>query len=343
MNLRYLAYNLVRTDYSRMWRYLNAAAAYRRRGRVAIARDMIVSCLRHDTLLMDYFHFRYFDEAVDRLTHVTVWEMHRFHTTFNAKAYRQIFRDKRRFRAAFAAYFTYPHRIIRRGDDLEPLVTWIRDNGFQQVVAKEPLGTVGKGVKVLSIHSDGPAMWMDGRPIREGLRRLVDDGFVLFESFITQHETLRELHPRSINTIRVVTFLNDAAEVEIWGALLRMGFGTPVDNFDAGGISALIDTTSGVVVGRGQVKDPFRDASFETHPQTGCRIVGLQIPFWTEVLDLIRTAATVVPQVRTVGWDVAITDRGPTLIEGNDNWDKTHFEIVSGRHLGSRVRALLHR
>ena len=37
-----------------------------------------------------------------------------------------------------------------------------------------------------------------------------------------------------------------------------------------------------------------------------------------ELCDLAKKAATVVPQVRYIGWDIAVTPHGPTIIEGND-------------------------
>ena len=38
---------------------------------------------------------------------------------------------------------------------------------------------------------------------------------------------------------------------------------------------------------------------------------------FNEAVELVERAATVVPQVGYVGWDVAISDNGPVIIEGN--------------------------
>ena len=39
---------------------------------------------------------------------------------------------------------------------------------------------------------------------------------------------------------------------------------------------------------------------------------------WDDVVNLVVEAAKVVPQIRYVGWDVAISNKyGPLLIEGN--------------------------
>lgn len=34
--------------------------------------------------------------------------------------------------------------------------------------------------------------------------------------------------------------------------------------------------------------------------------------------------------IHSIGWDVAITDQGPVLIEGNDNWEISIIQIDRG-------------
>ena len=50
---------------------------------------------------------------------------------------------------------------------------------------------------------------------------------------------------------------------------------------------------------------------------TGKKIPGTQIPYWEEAKKMCLEAMKVVPQVRFVAWDVAITEKGPVFIEGN--------------------------
>jgi hypothetical protein len=46
---------------------------------------------------------------------------------------------------------------------------------------------------------------------------------------------------------------------------------------------------------------------------------------------MVTEAALVVPQVRTVGWDIAITPSGPIIIEGNSKWNKDTWQIPAGK------------
>ncbi|MDR2506135.1 MAG: hypothetical protein LBD16_08555, partial [Oscillospiraceae bacterium] len=57
--------------------------------------------------------------------------------------------------------------------------------------------------------------------------------------------------------------------------------------------------------------------TFEFHPLTGTRIPGFVIPHFAEAVRMCLEAAQVVPTVRFVAWDVAITQDKPVFIEGN--------------------------
>jgi hypothetical protein len=44
------------------------------------------------------------------------------------------------------------------------------------------------------------------------------------------------------------------------------------------------------------------------------------VPLWNEVLSVCRRVAKSMPDLRCVGWDVAVTDLGVRIIEGNCAW-----------------------
>lgn len=56
---------------------------------------------------------------------------------------------------------------------------------------------------------------------------------------------------------------------------------------------------------------------FKAHPVSQKPIKGFQIPNWDEVLKLAETAAKRLQGVHMVGWDIAVTENGASLIEGN--------------------------
>lgn len=48
-------------------------------------------------------------------------------------------------------------------------------------------------------------------------------------------------------------------------------------------------------------------------------MLGFQIPNWEHAINVVKTAAEKIPQCRFIGWDVAFTEKGVELIEGNHN------------------------
>ena len=137
----------------------------------------------------------------------------------------------------------------------------------------------------------------------------------LAEEVIDQHRELAEFHPGSVNTIRINT-VQTRHGTQILGAALRLGVGDDVvDNYTTGGLITAIDIESGVVFTPG--RDVFLNW-YAFHPDSKKQIIGFEIPGWDEVKRFAFALATIVPQVRFVGWDIALAKEGePVLVEGN--------------------------
>ncbi len=55
------------------------------------------------------------------------------------------------------------------------------------------------------------------------------------------------------------------------------------------------------------------------HPDTGVALGDFKIPFFHDAIEMIRNLHLFFYGVKSIGWDIAITERGPVFIEGNDN------------------------
>ena len=142
-------------------------------------------------------------------------------------------------------------------------------------------------------------------------------GSTLVEEYIVQHPDLSRLYPHAVNTLRIVTLTDKDGEPHVLYAFLRIGQGgRVVDNLNSGGMAAPIDLQRGVIEHVAFDKDYHY---FDTHPDTGIPLIGYPIPYWKEATDLVITAARRIPRLRYVGWDVAVTESGVTLVEGNQH------------------------
>jgi hypothetical protein len=158
----------------------------------------------------------------------------------------------------------------------------------------------------------------------------------LVEEFIVQHPELTRISPSAVNTVRIFTQINKQNKVEILGCRLRISVNSPVDNMAAGNLAAPIDEKTGQVNGPAVYSDITKEEQ-EYHPVTKVRITGFQVPFWEETLELVKKAAKLHQQNRSIGWDVVITERGPGLIEGNHDWCKLLWQLPVKKGLKAKL------
>lgn len=185
---------------------------------------------------------------------------------------------------------------------------------FQLFVSKHPVfivkpikSTLGKGVAKYKIGD-----WPNENDLYQHLVKTYTKGFVT-EELIIQDDALARLHPQSVNSIRVTTIRFDD-RVEFIYPFLRIGKGeSVVDNAGAGGVMGLVDVETGIVYASA---DEYGN-TFVVHPDTKEQVVGFRVPKWEEAKDFVRQLVQVVPDNRYSGWDIALTNDGWVMIEGN--------------------------
>jgi len=138
---------------------------------------------------------------------------------------------------------------------------------------------------------------------------------IILEELIQQHHELAEFNPSTVNTLRVVTFFCADGSVKVLGASLRTGrLGQVADNFHHHGIASTIDVGTGIVITTGIDNQFIR---YIKHPDSGKVFSGFQIPHWEQVIEEVKVAAALVPELHYIGWDIAIRENDICFVEGN--------------------------
>ena len=174
-------------------------------------------------------------------------------------------------------------------------------------------GHRGQGVKVFNLTGDRKSVFDKISSLREGV----------VEAYLVQHHALSELAPGSVNTIRIVTLSSndwpvtkDGKMMDIAYASLRIGEGKAVvDNFHSGGMVACLDLETGEVVTDATDQE---GNVFKKHPMTGTVIRGTRVPFFKEAVEMVKDAVMSRRLQGYLGWDIAVTEDGPELIEINN-------------------------
>jgi hypothetical protein len=107
-----------------------------------------------------------------------------------------------------------------------------------------------------------------------------------------------------------------------------------------GNIAAVIDEDTGKIIDAGVYSDITKEEEL-IHPITVVSIVGFQVPFWKETIKMVKEAALLHPQNRSIGWDIIITENGPGFIEGNHDWCKPLWQLLAKKGLKNILESFL--
>lgn len=142
----------------------------------------------------------------------------------------------------------------------------------------------------------------------------------LFQKKVIQHIEMSKLNENAINTLRIVT-VNNNGEVYVLTSLLRVGTkqSGKVDNWAAGGIAVGIQN-NGFLKEFGYYK-PNYGIKTDMHPDSKIIFSEFKVPMYEMACKIALQAHRFFYNIRTIGWDIAITPEGPLIIEGNDNWE----------------------
>lgn len=195
--------------------------------------------------------------------------------------------------------------------------------------AKPSDGMLGKGTFKLLIK-DG-VIYINGiqKGIEEVMEMVLSADYIIQERVI-QHERMDALCSSSVNTIRLQTVMDKDGNVIPFGPGVRIGRnGSIVDNWAKGGVFVGIDAQSEKLKDIGILKPKYGTKVLE-HPDTHVRFAGYSIPFYKEAEDLVVELHKKMYRSHSIGWDIAITENGPVIIEGNDRWEITLIQAVHG-------------
>lgn len=317
--IRVLLSRIGDTNFKAAFSNIRADAKASHRLTPVVACDTFLSMLKYGCAFSDYHLFHFYEKnSSERAAFLTLTENNRLIQALNNMDYRPIFEAKTRFAKTFAPYLHRDCLLLGESSE-EDVCAFLQRH--TTVFAKKDFAFGGKGVRRLSVSDFGSEQALSDH--------LHEQGYDLIEELIDQHPSLAAFCPTSVNTIRIATIL-DGDDVFIPYAVFRCGRSGDVDNVSAGGFSANLDPQSGMITSSARSRGEER---CEVHPVTGVAFRGFQMPMWEEVLNLVREAAKICPQVRYVGWDVAYNQEGPLLVEGNYHPGHMAFQLcdLTGR------------
>jgi len=185
-----------------------------------------------------------------------------------------------------------------------------------EVVIKEDLGLGGHRVEFIA-------------PGELNLEHYAHIPSYVVQPVIEQHEQLGAFSSKSVNTVRVYTFIDREGKVQIKYATLRFGLGdSRTDNTSSGGGYICINPNGSLN------KQAYKDLGLkigDKHPDSGVLFESVRVPNFRAILDKCKQCHGRFPYVRFIGWDVAINQSGaPVLLEWNSEPSFWELEALLG-------------
>ena len=228
-----------------------------------------------------------------------------------------------------------------KASDLGEVLRILKHKDVQSCVIKTTESSHGDNVWV--IHSidyqedDAIITRFDGEKIT--LSSVLGQDALIFESVVHQTRQFAAFNESSVNTVRFMTTLFPDGSAKIIAIWMKFGRkGKCVDNAGSGGnADAAVDIETGRINKVVQFDGWRSIKEIERHPDSGCQLNGVVIENWESIKEEVKKFQQAFPYCKAAGWDIAITDDGPVVIEVNDFWDRTGQYFI-GRGWRDEIR-----
>ena len=265
--------------------------------------DFLYSVVRYGVGPKQYSEGAFYElRSFDRRKTYTRQRRDKLCRQFNSKDYLHILRNKNEFNQFFKDYIKRDW-VWCKTASAEQIEDFLNRN--KRILVKPGSSTKGEGVHELE---------KEGVEVREIVNSLIGTNTIL-EELLVQHPQMCFAN-KSVNTLRINTVLDAKGDAHVIRVSFRCGIGESiVDNYSAGGVLYPVNSLYGRIEGPGRTRSLGQKVF--VHPGTDSFMLGREIVFFREALEMVKNAAKSIPQVRFIGWDVAILENGPALIEGN--------------------------
>lgn len=206
----------------------------------------------------------------------------------------KLFEDKKNTYLLFKKYYKRDVLPVDNKDDKQRFVDFALKH--KTFMYKPVGGAEGRGIQKININSvESANSFFDSHIVK---------GRFLAEEMIIQDARMARLNKGTVNSVRVHAIICKG-KINLFYPYLRIGSGDAfVDNHGSGGIVANIDVETGIVYTHGLTKKGRRDI---IHPDSGEKIVGFEIPDWSNLIQLTKEITPLVEGTRWISWDFALS------------------------------------
>lgn len=249
-----------------------------------------------------------------------------------------LLRDKELFSIILEKYgintptikYKIQNKKIFFGKNLISYENFMKENDNKMLFIKDSKGECGEEIFQVEVKNSKIYYLDNYFTCNEFLDKLSNKEYIIQEKLI-QNKKMSELYNKAVNTLRIVTVKNEVTnEIEIFAKLLRIGANNNyVDNWAKGGIVVGIND-DGTLKKYGFYKPGYGTKIVE-HPISKVKFQGFKIPNYEIIINEIKNIHKLFKNIHSIGWDIAITEKGFSIIEGNDNYEISLHQVVDNK------------
>lgn len=303
--IRYYFWRVRNMDFKGLKEAIDYVKERTNKNRFFILVDMVISSMRYGSGYVDYCEFEFYDlNHKQKSTYLTMSHSAVAAKRYNNRDYIKYFDDKGLFAKKFHQYLGREILDLREAS-LEDFIQFTKRH--HRFLAKAVDQLAGEGIDYVETKD------VDDYELR--YNSFIHNRQFVLEEFIAQDTEMQKLSLQSVNTIRMVTFVDDEGLPHLLVSALKSGDKSIIDNVGQGGMYTILSED-------GRIIYPMIDQNgnqYSVHPTTKVDLLSFKVPRFDAMVDMVLEASLVIPEVRYIGWDVALSVDGPCIIEGNSS------------------------
>lgn len=276
--------------------------------------DIVMCMIAYGASPNNYAMFE-FDKlkSYQRKTYVTHRISENMIKKLNENKYRDLFENKLEFARVFKRYLKRDY-ISSQCTEKE-FLNFVE--AHKKLIYKPVDAAQANGIMVFDFTSKS------SKEMMETYNKIKSGNLGIIEEWIDQHDELNDIYPDAVNCLRIIT-VNNNKKADLLTGGITFALKGQIANGSKESLIAPINMKTGII---DKPAATFGSQMYEKHPITHKQILNFKVPYWDAVVDMLNEAVQLIPQVRYVGWDIAITKTGPCLIEGNTSPGYRYYQI----------------